>query len=100
MNKPRETPRTLVEMPLDEALQKARTIRDDGTYDSMPSVSRTLLKEVERLERTVAELIKYALHTPECELTVNANRRFPIQTGVVCTCGLDELLPRLDGSKP
>lgn len=35
------------EMPLAEALNKARLVRDDPKFKDMPSVSRTLLAHIE-----------------------------------------------------
>lgn len=88
MNKPRE-------MPLDEAMQKARAYADDKRNKDIPSVSRTLVREIDRLERTVAELREYAVHPRECA-SICRRGRDPIY----CTCGLDAILARLDGSKP
>ena len=48
--------------------------------------------KIARLERTVAELREYAWHKKDCSWWQT------MAPG--CTCGLDALLARLDGSKP
>ena len=58
-------------------------------------------KDAEVIERTVAELRKYARHNSDCHLVMNLRNR---ETGELipvryrkCTCGLDALLARLEG---
>ena len=85
MNKPRETPLTdalLAEYP-------ALYLRP------MEPRERRLLDLSRFLERTVAELREYAVHRRECASICRSGR-----DPIYCTCGLDALLARLDGSKP
>lgn len=65
----------------------------------------------ESLERTVAELREYAGHKHHCArcqqmpMVSGQQYNFPHdwlawQKTIECTCGLDAILARLDGSKP
>lgn len=59
------------EMPLEEAMQKGRSYADDERHKDTPSVSRTLVREIDRLTGELAAKTAQAERlVAEIELTV------------------------------
>ena len=104
MNAPRETPLTdaFATALYHEACAAAADLPEYSGVDRSPEESYGMALDFARsLERTVAELRKYARHNSDCHLVMNLRNR---ETGELipvryrkCTCGLDALLARLEG---